>query len=109
MSNLALLYDAPFGNRTAWDAFALAHFMHHKTLRSFINAPITASKVDNAEPDRLDWMQSHATEHMALAVALNVQASTYVAEADLTNKDQYANWMYYHNLEHRLFDQALGL
>jgi hypothetical protein len=110
---IGVFCDAKFGDRGQWETFALAHFLRHETIRQSIGTAgtvaITQAKIDNITVDDLNWMLDHAQEHLDICNALALQASPYVAECDLTDSSQYANWMYFHKNEHDAFDQALGI
>jgi hypothetical protein len=107
--SLAIFCDAPHKDEAAWNAFVLAHFLRHGTIRDSINGSVTASKIDNITIDNQDWMLDHAQEHLDTCNALNIQASPYIGETDMKDPSAYSQWMYQHRLEHDQFDKLLGL
>jgi hypothetical protein len=107
--SLGIYCQAPFNNASAWEAFALAHYLRHQTIANAINGPVTQSKLDDIATDKTGWMLDHAQTHLDICNALGINANPDLGETNLKDMASYQQWMQIHWTEHDLIDQALNL
>ena len=111
MTDLTIFSDTEYDDKSAWEDFLLANSMAHavtaKTFEQLGHTPqfYPMTSFENEK----DWLAFHNDVHQSEFAILGFTSMPDLSDVDLTNKEEYADWMNQHSLIHMYINQILNI
>lgn len=109
--NLSPSADVMFGDEVAFKAFLKDHWLAHEgLLQASEDAGLTVENYPLADFDRqVEWLQRHNLIHQQLAQQWLISAPPDLENWDLTQEDDFYDWMQSHAQEHVRISLTVGI
>jgi hypothetical protein len=109
--NLSPSADVQFGDEVSWRAFLGDHWFAHEGLyQASLDAGIEVENYQLAEFDRqVEWLERHDLIHKQLAEGWLIDPPPDLKNWDLTQKDDFDDWMQAHAAEHVRISVTVGI
>lgn len=111
--NALLWTDVQFDSDEAWQGFTLMHGTQHHTVYQAIMAqdllPVYTDMFSFQREDNTDFLLDHWRVHQSNALLLGIQLPYDLSSADLSDQNQYTDWLAQHAIIHANENQALGI
>lgn len=102
--NTLLFADVTFDNDESWGAFTLMHGFEHQHVYDALLAreqiPFFLPLFDFPREDNVNYLLDHWEVHRANASALGLASIIDLSTVDLTDPEQYQDWMQIHAQVH---------